>query len=77
MITYLAALLDVFNHTLTEDRMTTGLSQGHGNFETLARARRYLGANPYGALELLAAFTTTWGLTSRPIHPTPPNDEAT
>jgi hypothetical protein len=62
MITYLAVLVDVFNTTLTEDRMAVGLVRGLGDFETLARVRRYLGANPHGALELLGAFTKVWDL---------------
>lgn len=74
MITYLAVLLDIFNDTLTEARMSTGPTPGHGDFETLARVRRYLGANPYGALELLAAFTKAWDLA---IDPTPIADQAT
>lgn len=61
MTTYLAVLLDVFNAALTEDRMAIGLVRGLGDFETLARVRRYLGANPYGALELLYAFEKAWG----------------
>lgn len=62
MITYLAVLLDVFTVHLTEERMATGLVRGLGDFETLARVRRYLGANPFGALELLQAFAKVWGL---------------
>ncbi|MFD1049107.1 dihydrodipicolinate synthase family protein, partial [Kibdelosporangium lantanae] len=40
-----------------------------GDFETLARVRRYLGANPYGALELLHAFMTAWGINPQPTDP--------
>jgi hypothetical protein len=69
MINYLAVLLDVFSKTLTEDRMAIGLTRGLGDFETLARVRRYLGANPYGALELLHAFMTAWGINSQPTDP--------
>jgi hypothetical protein len=36
--------------------------RGLGDFETLARVRRYLGANPHGAQELLTAFAKAWGL---------------
>jgi tetratricopeptide (TPR) repeat protein len=52
---YLAMLLDVFDNRLDEERMRTGR-----DFETLARVRRYLGANPYGARELLRAFQDAW-----------------
>ncbi|GLZ31562.1 hypothetical protein Lesp02_37500 [Lentzea sp. NBRC 105346] len=57
---YLATLLDVFDGTLDEPRMRLGLTRGPGDFETLARVRRYLGANPYGAQELLRAFAKVW-----------------
>lgn len=62
MVRYLAVLLQVFNNELSEERMTVGRVRGLGDFETLARVRRYLGANPYGALELLGAFAKAWGL---------------
>jgi hypothetical protein len=65
MVEYLAVLLDVFNNRLTEERMRIGRVRGLGDFETLARVRRYLGANPYGAQELLRAFSKVWGLTAR------------
>lgn len=60
MIEYLATLLDVFDDRLDEDRMRTGLTRGPGDFETLAKVRRYLGANPFGARELLAACDKAW-----------------
>lgn len=62
MVRYLAMLLQVFDNNLTEERMTTGRIRGLGDFETLARVRRYLGANPYGALKLLNAFAEAWQL---------------
>lgn len=62
MIRYLAMLLQVFDNDLTEERMAIGRARGLGDFETLARVRRYLGANPHGALALLGAFTKAWQL---------------
>lgn len=61
---YLAVLLAVFDDRLDEARMERGTVSGPGNFETLARVRRYLGANPYGARELLRGFSEAWGLGS-------------
>jgi hypothetical protein len=61
-IRYLAVLLQVFDNDLIEERMATGRERRLGDFETLARVRRYLGANPYGAQELLDAFTKAWEL---------------
>jgi thioredoxin-like negative regulator of GroEL/GTPase SAR1 family protein len=61
MVEYLATLLDVFDNRLSEERMRTGLVRGPGDFETLAKVRRYLGANPYGAQELLKSFRKSWG----------------
>ena len=60
MTEYLATLLEVFDDRLDEDRMRIGLTRGPGEFETLAKVRRYLGANPFGARELLAAFDKAW-----------------
>ncbi|EOD58675.1 hypothetical protein [Amycolatopsis vancoresmycina] len=60
MAEYLAVLLDVFDNDLDEQRMAVGAARGPGGFETLARARRYLGANPYGARELVIAFRKAW-----------------
>jgi hypothetical protein len=60
MVHYLAILVDVFDHQLDENRMRTGLVRGPGHFDSLARVRRYLGANSYGAEELLATFARTW-----------------
>ncbi|MET8851830.1 tetratricopeptide repeat protein [Amycolatopsis sp. NPDC004625] len=60
MAEYLAVLLDVFDHRLDEPRMAVGAVRGPGGFETLARARRYLGANPHGARELVIAFRKAW-----------------
>ncbi|MEV4052219.1 tetratricopeptide repeat protein [Amycolatopsis sp. NPDC049688] len=60
MAEYLAVLLDVFDNRLDEPRMAVGAVRGPGGFETLARARRYLGANPYGARELITAFRKAW-----------------
>jgi tetratricopeptide (TPR) repeat protein len=62
MTEYLATLLDVFDGGLDRERMAIGLTRGAGDFETLARVRRYLGANPYGARELLRAFAKAWDL---------------
>lgn len=62
MVEYLAVLLDVFDNQLDELRMATGRVRGLGDFETLARVRRYLGANPYGARELLHAFEDVWSI---------------
>jgi hypothetical protein len=56
MTEYLATLVAVFDHGLDERRM------GAGHFETLTRARRYLGANPYGARHLVSAFRDAWRL---------------
>jgi tetratricopeptide (TPR) repeat protein len=62
-VEYLAVLLDVFNGALDKERMAIGVAKGPGNFETLARVRRYLGANPHAAMTLLRAFCTEWNLT--------------
>lgn len=62
MADYLATLLDVFNERLDKDRMEIGRSGTAGDFQTLARVRRYLFANPYGARELLVAFAKAWNL---------------
>lgn len=62
MAEYLAVLLDIFNDRLDKDRMQIGHSGKLGDFETLARVRRYLGANPDGARELLLAFGKAWNL---------------
>ncbi|MET9226157.1 hypothetical protein [Lentzea sp. NPDC003310] len=60
MCEYLAMLMDVFDHRLDEQHMRIGLTHGPGDFENLARVRRYLGVNPYAARELLAAFEEAW-----------------
>ncbi|WP_459712350.1 tetratricopeptide repeat protein [Actinophytocola sp. KF-1] len=57
---FLAMLLRIFDNDLTEERMAIGRTRGLGDFETFARVRRYLGANPYGALELLNACAKVW-----------------
>ncbi|MFJ6676859.1 hypothetical protein ACIQMJ_37665 [Actinosynnema sp. NPDC091369] len=61
-VEYLATVLAVFDGRLDERRSARGLEPGHGGFDTLARVRRHLGANPHGARELLAAFDRAWGL---------------
>ncbi|WP_253838579.1 hypothetical protein [Actinokineospora globicatena] len=53
MVEFLATLTDLFTHTLDRPR-----TQAHP-FNTLAQARRYLGANPYAARELIATATRT------------------
>ncbi|UOX91928.1 tetratricopeptide repeat protein [Amycolatopsis sp. FBCC-B4732] len=63
MAEYLAVLLDIFDNRLDEQWMSVGTGPGPGGFETLARARRYLGANPYGAKELVSAIHKVWGTT--------------
>ncbi|MGW4064955.1 hypothetical protein ACWEGE_42170 [Amycolatopsis sp. NPDC004747] len=60
MAEYLAVLLDVFDNRLDEQGMAVGVVRGPGGFETLTRARRYLGANPHGARELVIAFRKAW-----------------
>jgi hypothetical protein len=61
MANYLATVLEVFaDEHLTQERFDVGLKPGPGNFESLARARRYLGANALGAEELLGAFRSEW-----------------
>jgi hypothetical protein len=61
MVSYLATLLEVFDDQLDGRRFARGLTPGPGHFDSLARARRYLGANPRGAEELLQAFGRVWG----------------
>jgi tetratricopeptide (TPR) repeat protein/GTPase SAR1 family protein len=60
MARFLATLLRIFDNDLSEERMAVGRTRGLGDFETFARVRRYLGANPYGALELLNAGAKAW-----------------
>jgi hypothetical protein len=43
MAEYLAVLLDIFDNRLDEQWTCRGVGRGPGGFETLARARRYLG----------------------------------
>lgn len=62
MAEYLATILAIFDDHLDKERMQTGLTPGPGSFENLARVRRYLGANPYGARELLREFGRAWKL---------------
>ncbi|MDQ3790199.1 MAG: hypothetical protein M3422_23525, partial [Actinomycetota bacterium] len=62
MVRFLAMLLRIFDNDLTGERMAIGRTRGLGDFETFARVRRYLGANPYGALELLNACAKAWRL---------------
>lgn len=62
MVEYLATIFAIFDDRLDKERMQTGLVSGPGSFETLARVRRYLGANPYGARELLREFGRAWNL---------------
>ncbi|KHK96056.1 hypothetical protein LK09_17070 [Microbacterium mangrovi] len=56
MCNYLATVLEIFDSTLGERRFERRLGSGPGSYDTLARARRYLGANPHAADELLATF---------------------
>lgn len=62
MAEYLAVLLDIFNDRLDRNRMQIGHTGNLSDFETLARVRRYLGANPNGARQLLLAFSKAWHL---------------
>jgi len=56
MCNYLATVLEVFNSDLDAASYGVRLQPGPTHFDNLARARRYLGANPHGADELLEAF---------------------
>jgi hypothetical protein len=60
MTDYLATVLEVFNNQLDEQRFALGSLPGPGHFDSLARARRYLGVNPRGTEEILGAFRATW-----------------
>jgi tetratricopeptide (TPR) repeat protein len=66
MAEYLAVLLDVFDNRLDEPRVAVGAARGPGGFDALARARRYLGANPHGARELVDAFRKAWDSLAEP-----------
>ncbi|MFC9919629.1 hypothetical protein [Agromyces binzhouensis] len=56
MCNYLATILETFDHGLDESAFELHLQPGAAHFDVLARARRYLGANPRAADELLHAF---------------------
>ncbi|MFF5097341.1 MULTISPECIES: P-loop NTPase fold protein [Actinosynnema] len=60
LLEHLTTLVAVFGADLDASRLATGLRGGPGGFESLARVRRYLGANPYAAGELLTAFRRAW-----------------
>jgi tetratricopeptide (TPR) repeat protein len=62
---FFAVILEVFDDSLDKERMELGRDATIGNFDTLARARRYAGAFPDGASELVDAFANEWGIAAR------------
>jgi hypothetical protein len=60
MIDFLTTVLAVFDDSLDAKRFEIGVAPGPGNFESLARARRYLGGNSERAEELADRFLAAW-----------------
>lgn len=55
-------LLDVFDDTLTENRLRSGTASGPQGFDNLARARQLFAVNARASWLAVSAFRTAWGL---------------